>query len=146
LRAKILPCIQFLVEGSSAQARRPLQFPNKLLGFHDEGPLRLRNVDDLTIRTHHRAGGSELSSQTLNHLIGLFSPSREDNFKTKPMLPLFHGPSLLPPVKDHRDRMGFSLTIRRQVAQERLACHLRMQARPCANPTSQRQEIVSIDD
>jgi hypothetical protein len=82
----------------------------------------------------------------LNHLIGFFSPSREDNLKTKPMLPLFRAPSLLPPVKDHRDRMGFSLTIGSQITQEGLARHLGMQARPCTDPARLRQEIVAIDD
>jgi hypothetical protein len=146
LRQEILPCIQFFVERYTDRARRPLQFPDKFLGLHDKGPLRCRNVDNLTIRTHHSASGPEFSSQPLNHLIGLFSPSREDNFKTKPMLPLFRAPSLLPPVKDHRDRMGFSLTIRRQIAKERLARHLGMQACPCTDPTRQRQEIVPIDN
>jgi hypothetical protein len=82
----------------------------------------------------------------LNDLIGFFSPSRKDNLKTEPMLPLFRAPSLLPPVKYHCDRMGFSLTIRRQVSQERLARHFRMQGRPCTDPARQRQEIVPIDD
>src|SRR6185503_7797189 len=146
LRLEILPSIQLFVERCATHIRWPLEFPDKLLSLHHEGSLRRRHVDNLTIGTHHRACGSELSSETLNHLIGLFSPSREDNLKTEPMLSLLHGPSLLPPVKDYRDRMGFSLTIRRQVTQERLACHLRMQAHPCADPTRQRQQIVSIDN
>ena len=125
---------------------RPLQFPDKLLSLHHKGPLRPRKVDNLTIGTHHRTVGPEFCSQTLNHLIGLFSPSREDNLKAQPMLPLFRAPSLLPPVEDHRDRMGFSLTIGRQVAQESLARHLGMQARPCTDPARLSQEIVAIDD
>ena len=146
LRPEVFPCIQLFVERGAGHARRHLQFPDKLLSLHHKGPLCLRHGDNLTIGTHHRAGGPEFCSQTLNHLIGFFPSSREDNLKAQPMLPLFGAPSLLPPVKDHRDRMGFSLAIRRQVSQERLARHLGMQARPCTDPTRQSQEIVPIDD
>ena len=146
IRSKILSRIQFLVRRYPGRIRRLTQFPDKLLSLHHKGPLCARKVDNLTIGTYHRAGGPEFSSQTLNYLIGFFPSSGENNLKTEPMLPLFRAPSLLPPVKDHRDRMGFSLTIRRQVTQEGLARHLGMQARPCTDPARLSQEIVAIDD
>src|SRR4029079_3938208 len=145
-RVKILPCIQFFVCRYTRRVRPLPQFLNKLLRFHHKGSLCPHKVADLTIGTHHRTGGSEIGSQTLNHLIGFFSPSRKDNLKTESMLPLFRAPSLLPPAKDDRDRMGFPLTIGRQVAQHRLARHLGMQARPSANTACLSQEIVPVDD
>ena len=146
LRSKILTRIQFFVCRYPSRVRSLVQFPYKLLSLHHKGSLRPRKVDNLTIGTHHRAGGPEFGSQTLNHLIGFFSSSREDNLKTEPMLPLFRAPPLLPPVKDHCDYMGFSLTIRREVTQQGLARHLGMQACPCTDPARLSQEIVAIDD
>ena len=146
LRSKILPRIQFFMCRYTGRVRPLTQFPDKLLSLHHKGSLRPRKVDNLTIGTHHRAGGSEFGSQTLNHLIGFFSPSREDDLKTEPMLPLLRAPSLLPPVEDHRDRMRFTLTIGSQVAQQGLARHFGMQARPSTDSARLSQEIVTIDD
>jgi hypothetical protein len=108
--------------------------------------MRPCKVDNLTIGTHHRAGGSEFSSQTLNHLIGFLPPPREDHLKTEPVLPPFRAPPLLPPIKDYRDRMGFSLTIGRQVPQEGFAHLIGMQTRPTTDSARLSQEIVPIDD
>jgi hypothetical protein len=108
--------------------------------------MRHGKVDNLTIGTYHRAIGSEFGSQTLNHLIGLFSPSREDDLKPEPMFTPFCAPTLLPSIEDHGDRMGLSLTIGSQASQQGLARHIGMQARPATDPARLSQEIISIDD
>ena len=62
------------------------------------------------------------------------------------MLTPFRTPALLPPVEDHGNRMGLSLTVGSQIAQQGLARHLRMQAHPAADPARLSQEIVPVND
>ena len=61
----------------------------KFLGLHDEGPMRFGCLDDLQIRRNHGAGPTILPGQTLDDLIGAFSPLGKHHVHARPVLMMF---------------------------------------------------------
>lgn len=124
----------------SDRRRQLAHFTPEFLGSHHERALRLGHVHDFVVRAHDGAIGTMLSRESLNDLVGLFTPFGIDHLHTRSMLPPFDRLSLLPPIEDNGDRMALAMTIGREVLEQRLSGRFRPKGRPNG------EKVVAVDD
>ena len=61
------------------------KFCLKFMGLHDEGSMRFGRLNDLQIRRNHGAIPTILPGQTLDDLIGAFSPLGKHHLHARPV-------------------------------------------------------------
>src|SRR5881397_3122505 len=138
--------VRRLQTGPRDRGRRSPQPGFELYCADHEGPLRFREIRHLPVRRHHRTVTTELRCQALDNLVGPFPAPGIHHLDPATVLAMLRAEALLPPVKDHRDRMRLSLPVGGQLPNQSFASGFSIPAGRAADLSSCSEQVVSVND